>query len=148
MTDLVLRREEAADPAALPAGVGHEEVVGDTPALPGPLLAPRVLVMTPGRGPATGGRTGLLHEVEDVPAVDLAVRVVLHQQEVPVQLAGPGPPPLGAVVALVLYLPRSLRPTRLREPRRLGQTLIEEQYSTVQNSTVQNSTVQYRTVQY
>ena len=39
------RRQEPTDPAALPAGVGHEEAITKTHAQPGPLLTPGVLVI-------------------------------------------------------------------------------------------------------
>ena len=44
--DLAGGGEEAADPAALPAGVGHEGTVDDAHAEPSPLLAPGMFIVT------------------------------------------------------------------------------------------------------
>ena len=111
-TDQVIWREEAADPAALPACVGHEGVGNDAHAQPAPLRAPRVLVMAPSLHPAAGLGADLLHQVEHVlavhPPVD-GVVVLVAYQEVFVQPAGPFSLPPGAEVRLVLHFPRSLR---------------------------------------
>ena len=143
-----MKREEATDPAALPAGVSHEGGVGpdidSTETTPGPLWAPRVLVMTPGLHPATGVGAGLLHQVEHLPAEDRILYVplvlfIVTDGEISVQLTGIVPLPLGAELGLVLHPSRPSRPRG--EPRGLGQGLIIE--STVQYSTVQySSTVQ------
>ena len=103
--------EEAADPAALSAGVSHEGgiCIDIAEPQPGPLLAPRVLVMTPGLHPATGVGTALLHQVEHVLAVDgivPGVLLVIGDVEVPVKVAGSVSLPPGAELSLVLHSPR------------------------------------------
>ena len=67
---LIVRSEEATDPAGLPAGVSHEHPRGDTHPPPGPVLTPRVFIMTPGLHPPTGLGAAPLHEVEHVSARD------------------------------------------------------------------------------
>ena len=71
-------REEAADPAALPAGVSHEEtaVHPGTVAQPGPAGTVAVLVVTPGRGPAAGLGAGTEHQSKHVPTPDDAVGII------------------------------------------------------------------------
>ena len=76
--------------------------------------------MTAGLHPATGPGTAPLHQVEHVSAVNLpVVRVVIlvTDEEMLVESAGVVPPPLGAVLSLVLHSPGS---SGLGEPRRLG----------------------------
>ena len=111
MIDLVIRREEATDPTALPAGVSHEAGIVETQGQSGPLLAPRVLVMTPGLHPAAGGGAGLLHEVEHLLAVHLTIiQSFVVKAESCVELTGSVSPPLGAVLRLVLHSSRSATP--------------------------------------
>ena len=116
----VLRSEEATDAAGLPAGVSHEGARGDTHPPPGPVLTPRVFIMTAGLHPATGPGTAPLHQVEHVSAVNFPkgkVVILVTDEEMLVQSAGVVPPPLGAVLSLVLHSPGS---SGLGEPRRLS----------------------------
>ena len=117
---LVLRSEEATDATGLPAGVSHEHPRGDTHPPPGPVLTPRMFIMTPGLHPPTGLGAAPLHEVEHVSAVNLpVVRVVIliTDEEMLVKPAGVIPPPLGAELRLVLHSPGS---SGLGKPRWLS----------------------------
>ena len=93
----VLRSEEATDAAGLPAGVSHEGARGDTHPPPGPVLTPRVFIMTPGLHPPTGLGAAPLHEVEHVSAVNLAkgtVLILVADEEMFVESTGLIPSPL------------------------------------------------------
>ena len=98
-TYLVVGSKEATDPTALPAGVSHEQTSPGTHPQPRPLGTTRMLVMTTRLHPATGPRTGPLHEVEHVPAGYSPV------PEVSVQATGLSRPPNTTEVRLVLRSP-------------------------------------------
>ena len=106
-TDLVMRREEATDPTALPASVGHEGWRADTVTKSTPVLAPRVLVMTPRLRPAAGVGAGLHHEVEHVLAEGINLIQCSVKWKMCVKSAGSSILPLGAEVSLILHHPRS-----------------------------------------
>ena len=109
---LVAWREEATDPTTLPAGVGHEEGVDDTHALPRPAGAERVLVHTTfGVAPATCLGTRGLHEVKHALARHSAVvLVVLADDNVQVQPTAVVSLPPPAELAPVLTIPGSAVP--------------------------------------
>ena len=116
-------REEAADPAALSAGVGHEVGAGGAESLPGPLLTPRVLVHTSSPvSPAAGGQARRLHEVEELSVgiglagqVSSLPSVQLGYRKVSVQVTAAILLPLPTQFRLVLHWPRpAVWP---REPR-------------------------------
>ena len=114
----VLRSEEATDAAGLPAGVSHEGPRGDTHPPPGPVLTPRVFIMTAGLHPATGPGTAPLHQVEHLPAGNLGKLILLvTDEEMFVKSAASILPPPGTQLSLVLHSPGS---SRLGEPRRLS----------------------------
>ena len=75
-----MRSKEATDPTALPAGVSHEQTSRGTHPQSRPLGTARMFVMTTRLHPATGPRTGPLHEVEHVPAGYFPFREVSVQQ--------------------------------------------------------------------
>ena len=97
--------------------MGHEERVSVTDPGPGPLLTPRVLVYTTSLvSPATRGRAGHLHEVEELSVRNVPIPgIQLTDDEVSVQGAASILLPPRAQLRLVLNRPcLAVRP---REPR-------------------------------
>ena len=102
-----MRSKEATDPTALPAGVSHEQTSRGTHPQSRPLGTARMFVMTTRLHPATGPRTGPLHEVKHVPAGHSPiVSAPVFVNEVFIQLTGTTlPPPFTTEVCLVLNSP-------------------------------------------